>query len=45
VRQEIWRHRYFQLSQNQYDVRKMRPEVLNYLCNAAFYTPWMFKIG
>jgi len=38
VRQEVWQHRYFQLSQNQYDVRKMRPEVLNYLCNASFYT-------
>jgi hypothetical protein len=39
VRQEIWQHRYFQLSQKRYDVRKMRPDVLNYLCNAAFYTP------
>jgi len=39
VRQEIWQHRYFQLSQNQYDVQKMQPEVLNYLTNAAFYTP------
>jgi hypothetical protein len=39
VRQEIWQHRYFQLSQKRYDVRKMRPEMLNYLCNAAFYTP------
>jgi hypothetical protein len=39
VRKEIWQHRYFQLSQKRYDVRKMRPEVLNYLCNAAFYTP------
>ena len=39
VRQEIWQHRYFQLSQKQYDVRKMRPEVFNYLSNAAFYTP------
>jgi hypothetical protein len=39
VRQEVWRHRYFQLSQKRYDVRKMRPEMLNYLCNAAFYTP------
>jgi hypothetical protein len=38
VRQEIWQHRYFQLSQKRYDVQKMRPEVLNYLCNAAFYT-------
>jgi hypothetical protein len=39
VRQEVWQHRYFQLSHKRYDVRKMRPEVLNYLCNAAFYTP------
>jgi hypothetical protein len=39
VRQEMWQHRYFQLSHKRYDVRKMRPEVLNYLCNAAFYTP------
>ena len=39
VRQEMWQHRYFQLSQKRYDVRKMQPEVLNYLCNAAFYTP------
>jgi hypothetical protein len=39
VRQEIWQHRYFQLSQKRYDVQKMRPEVLHYLCNAAFYTP------
>ena len=39
VRQEIWQHRYFQLSHKRYDVRNMRPEVLNYLCNAAFYTP------
>jgi hypothetical protein len=38
VRQEIWQHRYFQLSQNQYDVREMQPEMLNYLNNAAFYT-------
>jgi hypothetical protein len=39
VRQEVWQHRYFQLSQKHYDVHKMQPEVLNYLCNAAFYTP------
>jgi len=39
VRQEIWQHRYFQLSQKQYDVRKVQPEVFNYLCNTAFYTP------
>jgi hypothetical protein len=39
VRQEVWQHRYFQLSQKRYDVRKMQPEVLNYLSNAAFYTP------
>ena len=39
VRQEIWQHRYFQLSQKQYDIRKIQPEMLNYLCNAAFYTP------
>jgi hypothetical protein len=38
VRQEIWQHRYFQLSHKRYDVQKMQPEVLNYLCNAAFYT-------
>jgi hypothetical protein len=39
VRHVVWQHRYFQLSQKRYDVRKMQPEVLNYLCNAAFYTP------
>jgi hypothetical protein len=39
VRQEIWQHRYFQLSQKQYDVRKMQPDVFNYLSNAVFYTP------
>jgi hypothetical protein len=38
VRREVWQHRYFQLSQKRYDVRKMQPEVLNYLTNAAFYT-------
>ena len=38
VRQELWQHRYFQLSQDRYDVRKIQPEVLNYLRNAAFYT-------
>ena len=39
VRQEIWQHRFFKLSQKRYDVQKMRLEVLNYLSNAAFYTP------
>lgn len=39
VRQELWQHRYFQLSQNQYDVRKLHPALLEYLQNAAFYTP------
>lgn len=39
VRQEIWQHRYFLLSEKYDDVRKMQPEVLNYLRNAAFYTP------
>ena len=39
VRQEVWQYRYFQLSQKRYDVRKMQPEMLNYLSNAAFYTP------
>jgi hypothetical protein len=39
VRQEIWQHRYFQLSKKRYDVRKMQSEVFNYLSNAAFYTP------
>jgi hypothetical protein len=39
VRQEVWQHRYFQLSQKRYDIQKLQPEMLNYLCNAAFYTP------
>jgi hypothetical protein len=39
VRQELWQHRYFQLSKKQYDVRKIQPDLLNFLCNAAFYTP------
>lgn len=39
VRQELWQHRYFQLSQKRYDIRKMQPDLPNYLCNAAFYTP------
>ena len=39
VRQEVWQHRYFQLSKKRYDVQKMQPDLLNYLCNAAFYTP------
>jgi hypothetical protein len=39
VRQELWQHRYFQLSQKRYDVQKIPPELMNYLKNAAFYTP------
>lgn len=39
VRQELWQHRYFQLSQIQYDVRKLHPALLEYLQNAAFCTP------
>ena len=39
VRQEVWQHRYFQLSQKRYDVRKRQPEMFNYLIKAAFYTP------
>jgi DDE superfamily endonuclease len=39
VRQELWQHRYFQLSQKRFDVQKMQPVLLYYLCNAAFYTP------
>jgi hypothetical protein len=39
VRQELWQHRYFQLSQDRYDVRKVKPELLDYLQNAVFYTP------
>jgi len=39
VRQEVWQHRYFQLSQKRYDIQNIQPEVLNYLTNAAFYTP------
>jgi hypothetical protein len=39
VRQELWQHRYFQLSQKRLNIRKMQPELLNYLNNAAFYTP------
>ena len=39
VRQELWQHRYFQLSQKRYDIQKVSPELLNYLQNAAFYTP------
>jgi hypothetical protein len=39
VRQEVWHHRYFQLSQKQYYVRNLQPEIFNYLRNAAFYTP------
>jgi hypothetical protein len=39
VRQEMWQHRYFQLSQKRFDVRKLQPDLFNYLRNAAFYTP------
>jgi hypothetical protein len=39
VRQELWQHGYFQLSQKRLDVRKLQPDLLNYLCNTAFYTP------
>lgn len=39
VRQKLSQHRYFQLSQKHYAVRKMQPEVLNYLSSATFYTP------
>ena len=39
VRQELWQHRYFQLSHKRLDVQKMQPDLLNYLCNSAFYTP------
>jgi hypothetical protein len=39
VRQEIWQHHHFQLSHKRYDVRKLQPEMFNYLKNAAFYTP------
>jgi len=39
VREELWQHRYFRLSQNPSDVRKGQPEWFNYLKNAAFYTP------
>jgi hypothetical protein len=39
VRQEVWQHRYFQLSQKRFDARKVQPDLLNYLCNTAFYTP------
>jgi hypothetical protein len=39
VRQEVWQHHIFQLSDKRFDVRKLQPEVLNYLCNASFYTP------
>ena len=38
VRQEIWQHRYFQLSQKQHDLRNLQPEMFNYLRNAAFFT-------
>jgi len=39
VRQELWQHRYFQLSQSRAHIQKIQPDVLNYLSNAAFYTP------
>ena len=39
VRQEVWQHRYFQLTHKRLDVRKLQPIMLNYLCNAAYYTP------
>jgi DDE superfamily endonuclease len=39
VRENLWQHRYFPLSQKRLDVRKLQPELLNYLSNAAFYTP------
>lgn len=39
VRQELWQHRYFQLSHKRVDVRNMQPDMLNYLTTAAFYTP------
>jgi len=39
VREEVWQHRSFQLSQIQYDKRKVSPKLMDYLQNAAFYTP------
>jgi hypothetical protein len=39
VRQELWQHHYFQLSHIRPDIQKVLPDVLNYLQNAAFYTP------
>jgi len=39
VRQELWQHCYFQLSKKRFDVRKVHPDLLNYLCNSPFYTP------
>lgn len=39
VRENLWQHRYFPLSQKRLDVRKLQPDLLNYLSNAAFYTP------
>lgn len=39
VRQTIWHHRYFQLSQDRSDIRKLQPDLLSYLSNTAFYTP------
>jgi hypothetical protein len=39
VRQELWQQRYFQLSHKQHNIRKVQPVLLDYLQNAAFYTP------
>lgn len=39
VRENLWQHRYFPLSQKRLDVRKLQPDLLNYLSNAAFYSP------
>jgi hypothetical protein len=39
VWQTVWHHRYFQLSHDRSDIRKLQPVLLNYLSNAAFYTP------
>ena len=39
VRQELWHHRYFQLSQDRYDMQNISPKLMDYLKNAAFYTP------
>jgi hypothetical protein len=39
VREELWQHRYFQLSQKRLDIRKLQLDLLNYLSNTVFYTP------